>query len=70
MVELLTSAGLDVVGQVGDADALLDAVDRTHPDAIVLDIRMPPTHTHERMVAARAIRAEHGSTMGILLLSQ
>lgn len=70
LVELLTTAGFEVVGQAGDADQLLAIVRQEHPDVALLDIRMPPTHTVEGLEAARAIRAEHGTSVGILLLSQ
>ena len=65
---LLADAGLDVTAQVGDADALLDAVDQDPPHAVVLDIRMPPTHTTEGLDAARAIHEEHPE-IGVLVLS-
>jgi DNA-binding NarL/FixJ family response regulator len=65
---LLGGAGYDVVGQVGDADALADAVRTEHPDLAVIDIRMPPTNTWEGLEAARAIRREFPN-VGILLLS-
>ncbi|MEO6512144.1 MAG: response regulator transcription factor [Nocardioides sp.] len=66
---LLTHAGCEVVDEVGDAAAALVAV-RTHrPDVVVLDIRMPPTHTVEGLVAARTIRATHPDT-AVLVLSQ
>ena len=70
LVELLTAAGFDVAGQVGDADSLLDLVRIVLPDVVVLDIRMPPTHTLEGLQAARAIRHEHADRIGIVLLSQ
>jgi serine/threonine-protein kinase len=70
IVELLSAAGLVVVGQAGTADETLALVDHTHPDVVVLDIRMPPTHTLEGLHAARAIRSRHGTSIGILLLSQ
>jgi len=70
LVELLTVAGFDVVGQAGNADELLALVRTTLPDVAVIDIRMPPTHTLEGLRAAQAIRAEYGSCVGILLLSQ
>ena len=50
---LLADAGFDVTAAVGDAEALLDAVDRDPPDAVVIDIRMPPTHTTEGLAATR-----------------
>ena len=70
LVELLAAGGLDVVGQAGDADELLEITRRERPDVIVLDIRMPPSHSLEGLNAARTIRAEHGSAVGIVLLSQ
>jgi DNA-binding NarL/FixJ family response regulator len=70
LVELLTSAGFEVVGHAADAEAALELVRETRPNAVVLDIRMPPTHTLEGLVAARSIREEHGSAIGIVLLSQ
>jgi len=69
ITRLLTDAGVDVVGEVGDAAALLRAVRATQPDAAIVDIRMPPTHTDEGLVAAQQIRAEHPDT-GVLILSQ
>jgi serine/threonine-protein kinase len=70
LVDLLTAAGFDVAGQAGDAQELLELVRHTIPDVVVLDIRMPPTHTLEGLQAARAIRDEHGTAIGIVLLSQ
>jgi DNA-binding NarL/FixJ family response regulator len=69
IVRLLRDAGMDVVAAVGDADALLREVRFERPDAAVVDIRMPPTHTDEGVVAAQRIRAEHPET-GVLVLSQ
>jgi DNA-binding NarL/FixJ family response regulator len=69
ITRLLTDAGVDVVGEAGDAASLLRAVRTTQPDAAVVDIRMPPTHTDEGLVAAQQIRAEHPDT-GVLILSQ
>lgn len=43
VARLLTENGLDVVGQVGDADALLTSVRDARPDVALVDIRMPPT---------------------------
>jgi DNA-binding NarL/FixJ family response regulator len=62
-------AGFEVVGQCGDAEALLRMVERDPPDVVVADIRMPPTHTDEGLRAARAIRASHPD-VGVLVLSQ
>ncbi len=65
---LLGDAGFEVTAQVGDAAALLDAADRDPPDAVVVDIRMPPTHTTEGLDAARTLAAHHPG-VGVLVLS-
>jgi DNA-binding NarL/FixJ family response regulator len=65
---LLQRSGFEVVSQAADGAALLDQVDEHHPDLAVIDIRMPPTHRTEGLVAAHQIRAEF-SDIGILLLS-
>src|SRR5688572_33114106 len=69
LASALTSAGFEVVGQAADATGLLSLVEQHHPDVVVLDVRMPPTHTTEGLEAARAIRAAHPGT-AILVLSQ
>jgi DNA-binding NarL/FixJ family response regulator len=69
IARLLTEAGVDVVGEVGDAGSLLGAVQVTQPDAAIVDIRMPPTHTDEGLAAAQQIRAEHPG-VSVLILSQ
>jgi DNA-binding NarL/FixJ family response regulator len=69
IVRLLTDAGLEVAAEVGDLDALMQAVARTDPDVALVDIRMPPTHTDEGLVAAHRIRAEHPG-VSVLVLSQ
>jgi DNA-binding NarL/FixJ family response regulator len=70
IARLLREASFEVVAQAGTADELLTAV-RTHrPNVAIVDIRMPPTHTDEGLRAAEAIRAEHGTAVGILVLSQ
>jgi DNA-binding NarL/FixJ family response regulator len=68
-VRLLEDAGFDVVGQAGDADALVRKVRAHKPDAAVVDIRMPPTNTDDGLRAARQIREELPAT-GVLVLSQ
>jgi len=66
---LLEEAGFDVVAQCGDADELLLKV-RSYPlDVVIVDIRLPPTHTDEGLRAALEIRARHPS-VGVLVLSQ
>jgi len=67
--QLLASAGVDVVGEAGNADELLRLVAQTSPDVAIVDIRMPPTHKDEGLVAARAIRDRHPGT-AVLVLSQ
>jgi DNA-binding NarL/FixJ family response regulator len=67
---LLESAEeVDLVATVGDRDALLAAVEEHAPDAVLTDIRMPPTNTREGIDAARQIRAEHPD-VGVVVLSQ
>ena len=68
IASLLERAGYDVVGQAGDAVGLTDLVRARSPDLVVIDIRMPPTHTAEGLEAASAIRREFPQ-IGILLLS-
>lgn len=69
LVRVLQEAGVEVVGAFGDADALLAAVPALVPDAVVLDVRMPPTFRDEGVRAAIALRAAHPG-VAILLLSQ
>lgn len=68
LARLLTDDGCDVVVDVGDARALLQAVEADPPDAVIVDIRMPPSHTDEGLVAARTIRERHPG-VAILVLS-
>jgi len=69
LARLLSDAGVEVVGEAADGEALTHLVARFAPDAAVVDIRMPPTHTDEGIVAAHRIRAEHPRT-AVVLLSQ
>jgi DNA-binding NarL/FixJ family response regulator len=69
IVRLLRDAGVDVVAEAEDAEGLVRQVSLTRPDVAVVDIRMPPTHTDEGLVAAQTIRAEHPQ-VGVLVLSQ
>jgi DNA-binding NarL/FixJ family response regulator len=66
---LLVETGTEVVAAVGNAGDLLAAVDEYRPDLAMIDIRMPPTYTHEGARAAVALRSSHPQ-LGILLLSQ
>jgi serine/threonine-protein kinase len=65
---LLTEAGFDVVGKVGTAAELRRKVELARPDVAIVDIRMPPTHTDEGLVAAQEIRGSHPH-VGVLVLS-
>jgi DNA-binding NarL/FixJ family response regulator len=69
LARLLMDAGCDVVATAQDADALLREIAITRPDAAIIDIRMPPTHTDEGITAAHLIRLAHPA-MGVLVLSQ
>jgi DNA-binding NarL/FixJ family response regulator len=60
---------IELITAVGDADALLRAVAEHRPDAVLTDIRMPPTHTTEGIEAAKRIRADCPNT-GVVVLSQ
>jgi len=68
IASLLEGAGYEVVGQAGDAAALLALVSEHAPDIVIVDIRMPPTQTTEGLEAARAIRAVQPE-IGVLVLS-
>jgi DNA-binding NarL/FixJ family response regulator len=68
LVTLLEQAGIEIVAQTQDATELLRKVSSTHPDAAIVDIRMPPTHTNEGLVAAKEIRAAHPD-IAVLILS-
>ena len=70
IARLLTEAGFEVAAQAGNAGELLRTVRDVCPDVAIIDIRMPPTFTDEGLKAAEAIRAEHGTSIGILVLSQ
>jgi DNA-binding NarL/FixJ family response regulator len=69
IVRLLTDSGFDVVAAVGDADALLDAVTEFDPALVLVDVRMPPTHTDEGLRAAIRIRSQYPK-VAVLVLSQ
>ncbi len=69
IVRLLADAGIDVVAEADDAERLLREVRLKRPDAAIVDIRMPPTHTDEGLVATQRIRSEHPE-VGVLVLSQ
>jgi DNA-binding NarL/FixJ family response regulator len=66
---LLAEAGIETSASVGDAEALEAVIAEHQPDVAIIDIRMPPTYTHEGAKAAIRLR-EQWPKLGILLLSQ
>jgi serine/threonine-protein kinase len=69
LARLLVDAGFEVVGKAETAPELLRRVEASAPDVAIVDIKMPPTHTDEGIVAAQQIRRDHPS-VGVLVLSQ
>jgi DNA-binding NarL/FixJ family response regulator len=69
VAHVLADNGIEVVAQVGDATALLHAIERTEPDVAIVDVRMPPTQTDEGARAAVEIRSRYPH-VAVLLLSQ
>ena len=68
LASLLERSDFEVVGQAGDAGELLDLVREHAPELVIVDIRMPPTHSNEGLAAAQTIREEFPET-GIVVLS-
>jgi DNA-binding NarL/FixJ family response regulator len=68
LVGLLEARGLQVIAQVSDAYQLLEAVGALRPGLALVDIRMPPTHTNEGLLAALDLRARYPD-VGVLVLS-
>lgn len=68
LARLLRDAGVEVSSTVSDTDALYHCVRLDQPDVAIVDIRMPPTHTQEGLVAAQRLREEHHE-LGVLILS-
>jgi len=66
---LLAESGIETAGMADNADQLHQLVAEIQPDAAVIDIRMPPTHSDEGIVAAQRIRQEH-PRVAVLVLSQ
>src|SRR4051794_41913624 len=64
---LLERSGFEVVGQSGNASELIELVRELRPDLVIVDIRMPPTHTVEGLEAAEAIREEFPDTAVVAL---
>ncbi|WP_268788467.1 MULTISPECIES: response regulator transcription factor [unclassified Nocardioides] len=69
IARLLGEEGLEVVAQLADATSLVTAVEETRPDVVILDVRMPPTHTTEGLDAAVELKRTH-PRVGVLVLSQ
>ncbi|MEU9122386.1 response regulator transcription factor [Streptomyces sp. NPDC048506] len=74
LVRLLAEEGHEVTAAVGDADQLIAVLERAaetgqKPDAVVVDVRMPPTHSDEGLRAAVQIRGRWPD-VGVLVLSQ
>jgi len=69
LVRLLVDEGHEVLAAVGDGDALVSAVEATPPDVVVVDVRMPPTHSDEGLRAALEVRRRWPG-VGVLVLSQ
>jgi DNA-binding NarL/FixJ family response regulator len=69
VARLLEDQGFDVVAQTGTADDLMLKVRSYSPNVVIVDIRMPPTHTDEGLRAAQEIRGSHPE-VGVLVLSQ
>jgi DNA-binding NarL/FixJ family response regulator len=68
LARVLTETGFEVSGTAGDGRSLLELVRADPPDVVVVDIRMPPTHTTEGLDAARTIREDHPE-VAVLVLS-
>lgn len=66
---VLAESGVVTLGEADDADQVLALVAAHRPDAAIVDIRMPPTHTDEGIVAAGKIRLHHPA-VAVLVLSQ
>jgi DNA-binding NarL/FixJ family response regulator len=69
LARVLADRDIDVTGMAADARELLELVEAGRPDIAIVDIRMPPTHTDEGLVAADTIR-ERFPAIGVLVLSQ
>ncbi len=69
LARLIVEAGFHVAFQVGTVEELLPAIAAEAPDAVIVDIRLPPSFTNEGILAARRIRSEH-PRVAVLVLSQ
>jgi serine/threonine-protein kinase len=68
LARLLEDADVEVASRCADATTLMRAVASLHPDVAIVDIRMPPTHSDEGLVAAQEIRRRYPD-VGVLVLS-
>jgi DNA-binding NarL/FixJ family response regulator len=68
LASLLERSGFEIVGQAGTGPELLALVRADLPDLVIVDIRMPPTHSTEGLEAAQTIRRERPET-AVLVLS-
>jgi DNA-binding NarL/FixJ family response regulator len=64
---LLERSGFEVVGQAGTASELIALVRELRPELVIVDIRMPPSHTNEGLEAASSIREEFPDTAIVVL---
>jgi DNA-binding NarL/FixJ family response regulator len=69
LARLLAEAGFDITAKAANADELLQLLERRRPNVAIVDIKMPPTHKDEGLVAADMIRSAHPE-IGVLVLSQ
>ena len=69
LIRLLVDAGEEVVGTAGDAEEAMAVIEAERPDIVVMDVRMPPTHTDEGLRAAIHVR-ERWPEIAVLVLSQ
>jgi DNA-binding NarL/FixJ family response regulator len=69
IASLLRRAGFEIVGEAATGEELVSVVATQSPDLALIDVRMPPTHTEEGLIAARAVRERHPD-VGIVILSQ
>ncbi len=69
LARMLADHDIEVVAALGDASGVLDAVTELEPDLVLLDVRMPPTHTDEGIRAALEVRTHHPG-VAVLVLSQ
>jgi DNA-binding NarL/FixJ family response regulator len=69
LIRLLDASGMRVVAAVDEGEGLLRAVEEHHPELVITDVRMPPTHTDEGLRAALVLRRQHPG-LAVLVLSQ